>query len=329
MITATNVQSFCGEWATFCERFTDKISGRESSFYSLPLELIKPLQSTIPNWLTAEAVTFEEEFANLCGRHNVVGVAAGRPVPYGWLTFATQSAGQGEPLTLSDLKWLGWDQFWSLETANRLLNVGADRTEPLRRQLQAFIGWLITNPAFVSQVAEFKAREKDKLATGEPLEDDEELLAAFVEFCAEWQLDGMATWDLPIPRGVNLSDLAIPLCTRDESINLTLPATIRLPARWPLNDLMRDLRRNAISDRLAGWLEVLDQSGGDGKGLHRYRQMLPLHFYRNVVLKSRYGDHFSGHVELLDVAFADFFGDIREDSVKKLRLGIERRLKGE
>lgn len=243
------------------------------------------------------------------------------------MTIATGSAGNSEPLTLSALKWLGWDKFWTLETANHLLNVGADRTEPIRQQLQAFIGWLITNPTFVSQVAEFKARENDKLAAGEPLDEDKELLQAFVEFCAEWQLDGMATWDLPIPRGVNLSGLAIPLCASDESINLTLPATVRLPARFPLGELMKELRRNTVSDRLDGWREVLDQSGGDGKGLHRYRQMLPLHFYRNVVLKSRYRDRIPGHVELLDVAFADFFGDIREDSVKKLRLGVERRLK--
>ncbi len=257
------------------------------------------------------------------------GVAGGKPVSYGWLTMGTQSDGQSEPLTLATLKWLGWDQYWTLATANRLLNYGADRTEPLRRQLQAILGWLITNPTFVSQVAEFEAREENLLAAGKSLEDDKELLAAFIEFCAEWQLDGMATWDLPIPCGVNLSGLTIPLGNRDEPINLTFPATVRLPARFPLGDLMKELRRDTLSNRLAGWREVLDPNGGDGKGLRRYRQILPLHFYRNVVLQSRYRDRILGHVELLDVAFADFFGDIGEDSVKKLRLGIERRFKGE
>jgi len=329
LITATNARSLYGEWRDISDLYTGRIPEQEAFSYSLPSQLLKSIKSAMPNWLAASALTFEDSLADLCERYQVVGVAGGKPVSYGWLTMGTQSDGQSEPLTLATLKRLGWDQYWTLATANRLLTVGADRIAPFRQQLQAFLGWLITNPTFVSQVAEFEAREENLLAAGKSLEDDKELLAAFIEFCAEWQLDGMATWDLPIPRGVNLSGLAIPLCTRDESINLTLPATIRFPARWPLNDLMRDLRRNAISDRLAGWLEVLDQSGGDGKGLHRYRQMLPLHFYRNVVLKSRYGDHFSGHVELLDVAFADFFGDIREDSVKKLRLGIERRLKGE
>ena len=151
VITATNVKSFCDEWATFCEHFSDKVSGREPAIYSLPLRFVESLRTTMPNWLAAVDLAFEEEFADLCGCYDAVGVAAGRPVPYGWLTIATQSAGQSEPLTLAAMKWLGWDQFWTLETANRLLNVGADRTEPLRQQLQAFIGWLITNPAFVCE----------------------------------------------------------------------------------------------------------------------------------------------------------------------------------
>jgi hypothetical protein len=320
---------FCGAWDAFSERFSNRISGREPSIYSLPVQLVESLRAKLPYWLTAQDLTFEEEFADLCGRYHVVGAAGGKSVPYGWLTIATPTEQPIESLTLSDLKLFEGDQFWTLETANCLLKAGADRIEPIRQQLQAFIGWLITNPAFVSQVAEFKAREKDKLAAGEPLEDDKELLLTFVEFCAEWQLDGMATWDLPIPCGVNLSGLAIPLGNRGEPINLTFPATVRLPARFPLGDLMKELRRDTLSDRLAGWREVLDPNGGDGKGLRRYRQILPLHFYRNVVLQSRYGDRILGHVELLDVAFADFFGDIGEDRVKKLRLGIERRFKGE
>ncbi len=53
---------------------------------------------------------------------------------------------------------------------------------------------------------------------------------------------------------------------------------------------------------------------------------LPLHFYLNVVLRSRYGNRFRGKVEALDEVFAQFLGGQGADSVKKLRLFIQQRL---
>jgi hypothetical protein len=326
IISTTAAKHIAPERRQFSERFSERIPAQGVAIYALPTRLIESLKSNAPGWLTDDDLAFEEELADLCQRFRAVGVTAGHLVCYDWL--GLPGHGDNGPLTMSLFKWLGWDQFWTWEQANNLLRMGADRTDPLRQQLQAFLGWLITNPVFLREAAELRAKEKARIDAGKPIEDNEDLVRGFAKFCAAWSLDGLATWDLPIPQGVNLSGLGTQLGIREESIDLSLPATLRLPARYPLSELLKELREHAASDRLAGWCDVLDQSGGDCKGLRRYRQMLPLHFYRNIVLESRYRDRIPGCVERLDLAFAQVL-DLGEDSVKKLRLAIRQRLRDE
>ncbi len=65
LITATNARSFYGEWRDFSDRYSGRISEQEAFSYSLPSQLLKSITSAMPNWLTANAVTFEEAFADL------------------------------------------------------------------------------------------------------------------------------------------------------------------------------------------------------------------------------------------------------------------------
>ena len=54
--------------------------------------------------------------------------------------------------------------------------------------------------------------------------------------------------------------------------------------------------------------------------------MMELHFYRHIVLPSRYADQIRGYVEFLDEKFGEFLGGVSSDSIKKIRLACNRRL---
>lgn len=324
VMSATAAKHFDPEWVAFSQRFSKRYPGQGTPVYVIPPRLIESLRSNAVGWLTNDELDAEQGFAELCQRYHAVGVIDNRPICYDWL--AVSEEGKIEPLPMSLFKFLGWDHFWTHEQANHLLRMGKDRIDPLRQQLQSYLGWLITNRAFLREAVALQAEEQAWIDGGKPIEENEELVREFVKFCVAWSLVGMATWDLPIPHEVNLSGLEMQRGIREEAISLRLPPTLRIPARYPLGQLLKEHRENAMSDRLAEWRDVLDQSNEDGRGLRRYRQMLPLHFYRNIVLGSRYHARIQGNAELLDRAFAEFL-DMGEDSVKKLRLATQRRLK--
>jgi len=87
----------------------------------------------------------------------------------------------------------------------------------------------------------------------------------------------------------------------------------------------RGHQRTTASPHLLEWQQILDHDKKGGVGPERFRHILWIHFYRNVVLEGRYRGRFTGRVEAIDHAFGKFL-HLSEDSVKKLRLEINRRL---
>jgi hypothetical protein len=139
----------------------------------------------------------------------------------------------------------------------------------------------------------------------------------------------MTSWDLPNPQGPNLSGIALPDSTRRgaEVVTLEMPPTIRLPARFPISDLLSEIRHQATQPHLVEWKGILDQEKGKTTfGILRFSQMLHLQFYRNIILGSRYKDRFRGQVQALDSAFGEYL-DVGEQSAQKLRLAIAQRLR--
>ena len=110
-----------------------------------------------------------------------------------------------------------------------------------------------------------------------------------------------------------------------EQVSLELPLTTRLPARFPIRDIIAEIRNQTAQPHLAEWQEILDREGKKGPGLHQFRSMLHIQFFRNIVLASRYLNGFKGRVEAVDRAFGVFL-DVSQDSVKKIRLEAEHRL---
>jgi hypothetical protein len=215
--------------------------------------------------------------------------------------------------------------------------------DPLFEQLEAYAGWLVINPVFQTELtrlrstwAEAVARRRGiplysvsrNLEFGEALpgpDCDRDLMAAdFIAFYQRWHLITLPTWDLPQPVGFNLGAPAAAerFLGITDGAALQLPPTVRLPARCPV----RDLVQTAPEEHLAEWKMVLAQQHPSHFSFARWRRIFHLHFFRNVVLTRSYPDRLHRRAEALDWVFADYFDDEGDESVRKQRQWLERRV---
>ncbi len=292
----------------------------DSPLYAIPHALLEAIERRMAGWISPSEMEFEKGLTDLCGQHHGVGIVPGKVISCMLLPSEEPSA-----LSREIFEKMGWDGAWTFQQARRLLATGRQRGVIVQDQLIAYAGWLMTEPAFVEDVEALKARNP---ASFDPTAADEELIKAsedFTRFRDRWQLAGMASWDLPLPQGPNLTGVPFPesVTAREQMSEIQLPATMRLPARFPLREMLGEMQRDSPLEHLAGWQQILDRQEHQ-----RFERMLPLHFYRHIVLPSRYGDRIKRHVEGLDEAFGDYFGKVSGDSIKKLRLECKRRLRG-
>jgi hypothetical protein len=215
--------------------------------------------------------------------------------------------------------------------------------DPLKEQLEGYMGWLVINPVFQAERNELRHKWDDAVARrrGLPLysvDQNLELLVApedvdydrnamaadFISFYRRWNLTTLTTWDLPQPVGFNLGGPAAAerFMGIENSAAIQLPPTVRLPARSPV----RDIVHTAPEDHLTEWKDVLAQKHQSHFSFTRWRRVLHLHFFRNVILASGYPDRLHRRAEALDWAFADYFQDDSEESVRKQRQWLEHRL---
>jgi len=311
-------------WTELLVEFEELFSDCDAAVvYGLPESLIDTLAEHVPSLCNDDELGFERRLSELLRRHHSVGLSHGRLI-------RSCLFEEREPMTVSreDVQSLGWEEYGlTPEKVNALCLEIESRAVPFREQAVAYAGWLVTNPHFLAEVAAIRERKRELVLKAS---DDERAYLFDREmnaFCSKWQLAGMASWDLPEPQGPNLAGMELPESARRgaEQVSLEIPLTMRLPARFPIRDLIAEIRSQAAQPHLCEWQKILSKDSEDGSGLRQFRAMLQIQFFRNVVLASRYADRFKGRVEALDRAFGRFL-KLGEDSVKKLRLKIERRL---
>jgi hypothetical protein len=314
-------------WAKLVGEFRDLFHDRDPAVvYGVPGDLLDALAEDVPDLFdfNKDALSFEYRLADFFQQHYSVGLVHGRLI-------RSSLFEERAPLTISseDFHALGWEQFGlTQQKANHLCSELESRSAQFHEQAVAYAGWLVTNPQFLNEVTAIREGKRELLTMASDFETAIKLDPEMNAFCAKWQLAGMASWDLPEPQGPNLAGIRLPESARrgDEQVNLELPLTMRLPARVPIRDIVAEIRVQAASPHLAEWQEILDRSKGrSGPGESQFATILQIQFFRNIVLESRYGERFSGRVQALDRAFSRFVG-LEEDSIKKLRLEIQRRL---
>lgn len=233
---ADTISEFCdsrGAWV-------DQLRDNDEVLYCLPTAEIDVALKLFR--LTREAEEAERELCMLCDEHEAIGISDCRFVRYRYLRPIIPLPTDG----LAEYLELGWTQD-NIE----FVQTNDTPTAGLNARLKSSIGRLISMPNFNRAVAllhqdwctlepairpplpihctfVFPARlEKHQLQLAP--RSLKEFMTKFDEFCHIWQLQGMATWQLPLPQGPILT----PGVTTEGAVahgNLS----IRVPWHFPL-----------------------------------------------------------------------------------------------
>lgn len=327
--------------AAFRSRHSGNLHATLDPLYDLPEKLLDALVKHVPGLLTEEQQVFEQDLITLCSRHHAVGIFHGAAALHHFFKRPAMPNLSEEEFREHQL-----DQFMTLEKFNMSVRAGDDRIRQMLDQLEGYVGWLITNPVFLAERDELKNRwgqvtkklgnipaypvasageKTDKLRTKIPVgarNVTEQFTEAFNLFYKRWNLRRLATWDLPEPLEANLGGPAEAARFMGlEGPSIQLSPVLRLPARLPVREILEEAQAAQRPKHLAEWAAIQDERHPRHLNTGSFRRIFWFHYYRNVVLASRYAELFKGNVDRIDAAFAAFAGE-SVDTVKKMRLRL-------
>jgi hypothetical protein len=221
--------------------------------------------------------------------------------------------------------------------------------ERLRLREQAYIGWLVTAPDFrgdlhalrttwsdlVAKPSEFPGllQEAFGISLSPAAPAIREFRDAFGLLYRTWNLEALATWDLPVPLQ---SQMGFPTLNSPTALDSELGAALFIP--WYMlvdkNLKVEELvqwQLQAINSPIKNWTS---KSKPSRMGLARYADILHLYVYLELGLRQRYGPDLRGQTEKVDTAFARFLRSAKnkganvagEESIRKIRLYMDRQL---
>lgn len=319
-------------WAAFSDRHADWLRevGVSMPLYSLPEESMHALtRADRGSWPVLDSSSADVELAltDLCRQSHAIGFWNGQPIRYALFC-------PPPPLPSRELlAGLAWDpgQFLRARSVT-------EQTPSVVERLKGYVGWLLTEPAFLTAVEALATHWQalpERQRPGFPLKrsipvveapegagsaeaSTVKFIADFETFCDRWGLMGMATWDLPDPEGPFLP-------SRLPSGTPAMPTHgvhLILPLHYPLFGDDALLTQILEQQRYQAQEKGLDPSIA-GLAHHKaYAQIAQvIHLERTVVARYGQGSRPKGFVFQLEQAIADVLG-VGRDQVKKLRKAI-------
>jgi hypothetical protein len=245
------------DWVALRDGFPELFGDSDSTvLYGVPELLIDALEREAPGLFTDRQFEFERELGRVLMRQHSVGFVAGRLVRSSLFEDRTAMT-----VSQDDFDALDWNECGlTCSKANQANESIESRTVFFHEQLVAYAGWLLTSPLFKREVAELQEREHEFL-TATSVDAAAPFVEAMNAFLNRWQLCGMSSWELPEPKGPNLAGIDPPEASRRgaETVTLQFPLTTRLPARFPVRELVSEIRNEADQPHLNEWLGILDQ----------------------------------------------------------------------
>lgn len=314
------------------------------ALYALTEPIIDAIQKNAPHFFTDD----EEEFERDLARTVSFGFFHQRPL--GRATSPALEATKQHSLT--DRQRRSSEQIDALlreemrragATANAIgeFFVGsAERRTRVEDRQDAYAGWLVTNVAFRREVGTLRERWKDVVRVIRHFPSlpvwfipdvtaEENLPAEFREefeaFYCRWGLETMRTWDWPAPMEPDFVGglrKGIPHLS-EAGLTVFVPWYMLRGERIDLQDVAGLSRLGAVPDHLSDWVNKRGVEGGDDRGEVRYKNLLWLYRFHELVLLRRYSRSCKGNIERLDRALAEVLKR-DQDSVKKLRLQLRR-----
>lgn len=324
------VRPLAASLTAFRQRHQDWLGPLESEgpVYRLPHKTIQGLRKPPAGQrpiMSHEQAKAEVAFTDLCLGNKAVGVWNNRFVCPSYLV---------RPDALSETMLLGFN--WTKKQIQTTLQF-VGKTDSIALRLKGYVGWLVTEPAFLAKRDELASRWQALSAAERPYpiarsvqlsatlkekQSAKGAIAAFQQdlngFLDRWGLMEMLTWDLPQPQGPLLP----------APVALDSPAMpkhglhIVLPLHYPLtgtDDLLRQIHQQQVC--LARDLGM-DTSMAGLPHYEAYGQMLEVHLLE-LAIRSRYGKpgQRRGLVTVMEASMAETLKR-SVDQVQKLRKAI-------
>jgi hypothetical protein len=264
----------------------------------------------------ARAARAESTFTTFCEQTGSVGWWSGLPVQFTVLD-AVRARIPAEVLAR-----LGWARY---ET---IIHALLGRCDRIRERLRGIVGWLLTEPTFLQELAEVRCLF-EKLPLGErpwfPLgrllvahEDTPEVpLCAFGDALGQlldrWELVGLASWDLPIPQGPLMPNML----PTDALAQPRGGVQLHVPTGFPLEgDDNLHAQIVQAQHREAMRAELDESRAGTPRSVVYGRMFQLIHLERAV--RSRFDTAPAGLVGRIETAATDVLG-LSLERVQRLR----------
>jgi hypothetical protein len=296
--------------------------------YALPKEAIKELVRTNgkrKSLIDKDSESAERAFLDLCQNMSAIGAWSGRPIHYSLFNRPSKES------AIALFPFTGWSEK-EQNDALKLIEK-ADKRFP---RTKGVVGWLLTEPQFVSELAAVRSDWEELSAKQRPefplrrlaaVRSGGERLFEFgrklFEFLNRWGLIGLVTWDLPEPQGPLLPSPLAPdaLASPRHGILLYLP--LHYPLRGD-DELLEQIR--AIQQQNARELHIPESLAGLPHHV-AYGKMFDILFLERAV-RSRFGGTApKGLADAIENAAVETTALAREQ-VHRYRKTIARCLKG-
>ncbi|MFO0821176.1 MAG: hypothetical protein U1A77_24745 [Pirellulales bacterium] len=332
-------------------KYRDHAWLRDRYFYSLPRSLWNHVVKELgENAFDADALAMELELSNLCGDHSAtVGFLRGRRISYGFLRRS-----EIRRPSLKEVQELGWDIDVSKLKQN--LDTLEERSNRFFQPLQAYAGWLMSEPTFLNEhdvffeswssfVANGALNQSPFALNGGTLGENHDAQSPFADsssadpewtgflsdyeaFCRRWRLTGLAGPWLPIPRGpLLLGEMPASIVQQlvREGGLFWIPDTIPVPSRDELRRILDDaLHGGEQPTHLTPWKEIIASDNAARKELARFRRVFEVqHYWR--ILKTRHADSLLRREGKFKQALASFL-DVSVDCIHRDLLFLKARL---
>lgn len=309
-------------WKTFLQRYGRHPFLKIDPLYALPGQLV----ALLDDFFSKEEAAFEMELAQAVSGGFVGGC------PFDEVLLEAPDA-EDLASTTKDLQELRADELKE-QGLNPLQIDSYFKAEAKQQQYAqlragAYAGWLIANPLFRAERDALRKKCGALVEGGRfpRLAQEPAAPEPFLSFYRRWALEAFITWDLPQPLGPALHGLTMHdnFTLSKAGVNIFLPWYFLRDRRFSLAEVADHLRTWENPTHLKDWFSSTTSDAG--LGYTRWYNLLVLYRYHQLALVSRYAERLKGNVERIDRAFAEFLSLSSVDSVKKLRLELQHRLR--
>jgi hypothetical protein len=340
-------------WHALSKQFPAHPALAGESIYALPSRLIDVICQELPTLFSVDDEEFERELAAA----SPVGFFRQQPIWYPPLGMQGRGPVPVEESELDrrfrraveSIESMRKDEMRANGASNALIEqnikYAGNQVKMIEEWRSAYAAWLVTSAAFRRDRDNLRAAVSDSSSdpvlprmavsiTGRVHEDrTEEFVMWWLPFLRKWGLEGLATWDLPLPMQPEMakSNLYPAEDLSGAGLLVFLPWYL-LRHRGTDFYALAELKYLAeMHADLGEWLRPAEKNWGAS----RYYVMLQIFVFLELALKPRYGDRLRGKMQRLDFAVGRFLasapsenGDDADmtDSVKRVRLHMAKRL---